>query len=353
MKSDPVRQGRPRGIQRNLRRTLSELLTAPDPGRREAFRPHGEPPGSNRQRSGDVGARRARGRSFPVVCAAPHCVVVQRKCTEPVTPSSGFPTDRRRSDCLLESHQPRTLRTRCSHDSRGDVRLRQARRQASCRNLRFFLFARVVLRREALALESSSGKETAEHECSAARFAEPGTLSSTVPTDLPLPRTAAREASSYRRPVLGAGGTLRQRSHVLQDPARRNSTQFGHADLGTAPTEIAVSSSRDSCSSSRGRTSRFSARSRSTASNHAQIAADAVPSDRGRSAAGQNNSSRGRHPARATTSNCLPTPMRSDCVPLGGRASGIFRGSKSASGGFRPCESNLGSRACVSGHGRS
>jgi hypothetical protein len=40
-------------------------------------------------------------------------------------------------------------------------------------------------------------------------FAEPGTLSSTVPTDLPLPRTAAREASSYRRPVLGAGGNLR------------------------------------------------------------------------------------------------------------------------------------------------
>ena len=32
--------------------------------------------------------------------------------------SSGFPTDRRRSDCHSESHQPRALRTRCIGDSR-------------------------------------------------------------------------------------------------------------------------------------------------------------------------------------------------------------------------------------------
>ena len=44
---------------------------------------------------------------------------VTKKCTEPVAPSSGFPTDRRRSDCRSESHQPRTLRTRCIADSRG------------------------------------------------------------------------------------------------------------------------------------------------------------------------------------------------------------------------------------------
>ena len=41
----------------------------------------------------------------------------KRKCTEPVAPSSGFPTDLRRSGCRLESHQPWTLRTRCSGDS--------------------------------------------------------------------------------------------------------------------------------------------------------------------------------------------------------------------------------------------
>jgi len=42
------------------------------------------------------------------------------------------------------------------------------------------------------------------------RFAEPGTLSSTFPTNLPLPRSAPRGASSYRRPVLGAGRNLRK-----------------------------------------------------------------------------------------------------------------------------------------------
>ena len=37
--------------------------------------------------------------------------------TEPVTSSSGNPTDLRRSGCHSESHRPRTLRTRCSRDS--------------------------------------------------------------------------------------------------------------------------------------------------------------------------------------------------------------------------------------------
>ena len=35
-----------------------------------------------------------------------------------VAPSSGNPTDRRRSECHSGSHQPRKLRTRCSRDSR-------------------------------------------------------------------------------------------------------------------------------------------------------------------------------------------------------------------------------------------
>jgi hypothetical protein len=43
-------------------------------------------------------------------------------------------------------------------------------------------------------------------------FAEPGTLSSTFPTNLPLPRSAPRGASSYRRPVLGAGRNLGDRT---------------------------------------------------------------------------------------------------------------------------------------------
>ena len=49
----------------------------------------------------------------PAVRAVQDDLRRKRKCTEPVATSSGFPTDRRRSDCHSESHQPRTLRTRC------------------------------------------------------------------------------------------------------------------------------------------------------------------------------------------------------------------------------------------------
>ena len=51
--------------------------------------------------------------------------------------------------------------------------------------------------------EKGPGARTSGH-----KFAEPGTLSSTFPTNLPLPRSAPRGASSYRRPVLGAGRNL-------------------------------------------------------------------------------------------------------------------------------------------------
>ncbi len=50
--------------------------------------------------------RRASSRRIPARLAT-------KKCTEPVTSSSGNPTDFRRSDCHSESHQPLTLRTRC------------------------------------------------------------------------------------------------------------------------------------------------------------------------------------------------------------------------------------------------
>jgi hypothetical protein len=63
----------------------------------------------------------------------------------------------------------------------------------------------------------------------AAGFAEPGTLSSTAPTDFPLPRTAARVASFYRRPVLGAGGTLRKGGRGQQGLPRKKIAQIAEA----------------------------------------------------------------------------------------------------------------------------
>ncbi len=64
-----------------------------------------------------------------------------KKCTEPVAPSSDFPTDHRRSDCLPESHQPWAFRTRCKPHTRGLGRTRQGGRMATSRKLRSFLFA--------------------------------------------------------------------------------------------------------------------------------------------------------------------------------------------------------------------
>ena len=49
-----------------------------------------------------------------------------KKCTEPVAPSSGNPTDLRRSECHSENHQPRTLRTRCSDDTKRPAQAGQA-----------------------------------------------------------------------------------------------------------------------------------------------------------------------------------------------------------------------------------
>ena len=57
-------------------------------------------------------------------------------------------------------------------------------------------------------------------------FAEPGTLSSTFPTNLPLPRSAPRGASSYRRPVLGAGRNLGEETCPCKRGWRRNFAQI-------------------------------------------------------------------------------------------------------------------------------
>jgi hypothetical protein len=60
------------------------------------------------------------------------------------------------------------------------------------------------------------------------KFAEPGTLSSTFPTNLPLPRSAPRGASSYRRPVLGAVGNLRHRTGPFKGVRTRILALFAH-----------------------------------------------------------------------------------------------------------------------------
>jgi hypothetical protein len=75
-----------------------------------------------------------------------------KKCTEPVSPSSGNPTDLRRSDCHSESHQPRALRTRCKQHTMGIVQSRQGPLGRACRNLRSFLFTQVKLRMRVHAL---------------------------------------------------------------------------------------------------------------------------------------------------------------------------------------------------------
>jgi len=128
---------------------------------------------------------------------------VQQKRTEPVSPSSDNPTDLRRSECHSENHQPRALRTRCKPHTRGLSPDRQALRSRLVAICGVFFSHRVKLRLRALALvpleENGRARRPGRKE-----FAEPGTLSSTFPTNRPLPRSAPRGASSYRRPVLGA-----------------------------------------------------------------------------------------------------------------------------------------------------
>jgi hypothetical protein len=150
----------------------------------------------------------------------------EKKCTEPVAPSSGFPTDLRRSGCRSESHQPRTLRTRCNQHPRRCLGARQGPRRRTLRNLRFFLYATVELRSAALVRRSVERRKRAGQQPDPQKFAEPGTLSSTFPTNIPLPRSAPRGASSYRRPVLGAGRRLRHVRPVLQGHVRRNFSLF-------------------------------------------------------------------------------------------------------------------------------
>ena len=88
----------------------------------------------------------------------------RQKCTEPVAPSSGFPTDRRRSDCRSESHQPRTLRTRCIAHTRGRSRAVKAVQSELFANCEVFFSHRVELRIDAHALDAFERRKRAGHE---------------------------------------------------------------------------------------------------------------------------------------------------------------------------------------------
>ena len=108
---------------------------------------------------------------------------VHAKHTEAVAPSSDLPTDRRRSDCLSEGHQPQALLPRCTRDTTARYVRRQVGTDRETRSLRYFSYEQHAFAFCRLCSTSEKDQE----------FAEPGVLSSTSPADLPLPRTASRE----------------------------------------------------------------------------------------------------------------------------------------------------------------
>jgi hypothetical protein len=161
----------------------------------------------------------------------------KEKCTEPVSPSSGNPTDLRRSDCHSESHQPWALRTRCKQHTMGIVHSRQGRVGRACPQFAKFSFHTVQTAHAGTCSSRSQERKGPGTRARPQEFAEPGTLSSTFPTNRPLPRSAPRGASSYRRPVLGAaalyanpdasskgpveGNARKLRSRVVREEAQR------------------------------------------------------------------------------------------------------------------------------------
>ena len=131
--------------------------------------------------------------------------------TEAVAPSSDLPTDRRRSDCLSEGHQPQALRPRCTWDTTARFTPRQV--GTDPRNPQFATFS-LQTAQDCVSPPVLYLKRTK-------KFAEPGALSSTSPADLPLPRTASREgfvlvASRARR-----SGNLRLRAGPCKGICRR------------------------------------------------------------------------------------------------------------------------------------
>ena len=63
-----------------------------------------------------------------------------QKCTEAGAPSSGLPTDRRRSGCLSGAHQPPALRPRCTRDTRASTGSVKHASKRKIRSLRTFLY---------------------------------------------------------------------------------------------------------------------------------------------------------------------------------------------------------------------
>lgn len=86
----------------------------------------------------------------------------------------------------------------------GDPRSVKAFHARLVANCGVFFSHRVKLRIDALARVLRRRKRGRACRPGRKEFAEPGTLSSTFPTNFPLPRSAPRGASSYWRPVLGA-----------------------------------------------------------------------------------------------------------------------------------------------------
>ena len=116
----------------------------------------------------------SRGASRDVARSSLEASPRTQKCTEPVAPSSGFPTDRRRSDCRSESHQPLALRTRCIAHSRGTPELVKALETPLLANCALFFSQQLMLRLDALCSDVLERRKTAGREGPAARVRRAG-----------------------------------------------------------------------------------------------------------------------------------------------------------------------------------
>src|SRR4051812_10260691 len=81
-----------------------------------------------------------------------------QKCTEQVAPSSGSPTDLRRSGCLSELHQPQVLLTRCNWETRRSRARCQPVDNRICANCAFFILRSTILQAVAPALHTAPKK---------------------------------------------------------------------------------------------------------------------------------------------------------------------------------------------------
>jgi len=150
--------------------------------------------------------------------------------TEPVSLSSTLP-----GNLPLAGTAPGSrfdllaLRARCKGDSRPRSRAPQESGEGSARKLRLFLFALV----EWGFFQRATAARTRLHAATCGKkFAEPGARSSTVPGDVPLPRTASRlgfdllalRARRRQQPTCNGPGRSRPRATekpALCDPAVR------------------------------------------------------------------------------------------------------------------------------------